>query len=108
MNIRPLAILALSGAMFPSAVPAQAAETAAPSFAKPVRLHAGDKLLGTGRLYPSPVAHDINGDKLLDIVVGDLRGHLTFALRQPGEEATYAEEQKLKDAEGKILDFGNW
>jgi len=75
-------------------------------FAAPVRLQAGDKLLGKGRLYPSPAAHDINGDGRFDIVVGDLRGHLTYALQQ--QDGTFGDEQKLKATDGKVLDFGNW
>lgn len=75
-------------------------------FAKPVMIQAGDKVCGKGRLYPSPVAYDIDRDGCLDIVVGDLRGHLTFALQR--QDKTFAAEQKLKDAHGKVLDFGNW
>ncbi len=78
-------------------------------FAAPVRLMAGDKLLGERRLYPSPVAHDMSGDGLADIVVGDLRGRLTVALRTPGDgPPTYAEETPLQDVDGKDIDFHNW
>lgn len=77
-------------------------------FALPKQLHAGEALLGKSRLYPSPVAHDIDGDGLADLVVGDLRGHLTYALRLPGDGIRFGNEQQLEDAEGKILDFGNW
>ena len=100
-TLRPLAILALTSAALTTHAFAQGVH-----FKDPVRLNAGDKMLGKGRMYPSPAAHDLNGDGRFDIVIGDLRGHLTFALQQP--DGTFASEQKLKDANGKVLDFGNW
>jgi hypothetical protein len=54
----------------------------APEFAAPVRIEAGAKLLGENRLYPSPMLHDVNGDGLLDVVVGDLRGKITRCVRR--------------------------
>ena len=59
-------------------LPAQTAT--APTFAPPVKLMAGTKGLGENRLFPSPVLHDMDGDGLADLVVGDLRGRLTVAL----------------------------
>ena len=79
-----------------------------PSFAAPVRLRAGDKFLGENRLFPSPVYHDMNGDGLPDLVVGDLRGRMTVALRLPGREVAFGAETELKGADGKALDFHNW
>jgi hypothetical protein len=99
-----LIALAAAGAMFHCATFAQA-----PKFAEPVRLMAGDPLLGEGRLYPSPVYQDMNGDGLLDIVVGDLRGLLTVALRLPGEgPPKFGAESNLKALDGKDIDFHNW
>ena len=90
------------------AVPS-AAQSTSEIFAPPVRLKAGDKLLGEKRLYPSPVFHDVDGDGLADIVVGDLRGVLTFAARQPGDgPATFAAEKAVPGADGKGLKFNNW
>ena len=81
----------------------------APTFGPPVRLKAGDKFLGEKRLFPSPVFHDMNGDGLHDIVTGDLIGRLTIALRKPGSgPAAYEGETKLKDVDGKEIDFHNW
>lgn len=78
-------------------------------FSAPTRLKAGDAFLGERRLFPSPVFHDMNGDGLQDIVVGDLVGKLTVALRKPGAgPASYGEETKLMDVEGKEIDFHNW
>jgi hypothetical protein len=87
-----------------------AAQTAAApaTFAPPVRLHAGEKLLGEGRLYPSPVFHDVDGDGVLDVVVGDLIGRITIAPRKPGQKIELGAETKLNDAAGKEIDFHNW
>ncbi len=100
------AALAVTGAaLFTQSLPAQDA----PRFAAPVRLHAGDAFLGVDRLYPSPVFHDVNRDGLMDIVVGDLRGRITIALRQAGDgPARFSAETKLKAQDGKELDFANW
>ena len=79
------------------------------TFAAPVRLKAGTQFLGEKRLYPSPVFHDINGDGLADIVVGDLIGQMTVALRKAGNgPATFDAETELKDVDGKPLKFHNW
>lgn len=89
--------------------PAAPAPGQSPEFAAPVRITAGEALLGEGRLYPSPVYHDVNGDGLLDLVVGDLRGHLTVALRTTGSAPpTFGKETKILGADGKIVDLQNW
>jgi hypothetical protein len=79
-----------------------------PKFAPPVRLMAGGKFLGGNRLFPSPVFRDMNGDGRLDVVVGDLRGHLTVALQLPGDARSFGAETDLNGADGKVLDFHNW
>jgi hypothetical protein len=79
-----------------------------PAFAAPVRLKAGESFLGENRLFPSPVYHDLNGDRCTDIVVGDLRGHLTVAYGVPGKRGTFGAEEKVLGADGQILDFENW
>lgn len=106
MNLLPpkLGVLAV-GLAFPC--PALLAQ-ASPQFAPPVQLRAGDAALGVDRLFPSPTLHDMNGDGLADIVVGDLVGRLTVALRQPGADVTYAAETKLLALDGKELNFANW
>jgi hypothetical protein len=93
--------LLLSLLLAPAAAVAQS-----PTFAAPVRLKAGDKFLGHGRLYPSPVYHDLNGDGRADIVVGDLPGRLTVAQRV--DAATFASEQHVLGADGKQVDLQNW
>ncbi|MFY9342323.1 MAG: hypothetical protein WAT39_07530 [Planctomycetota bacterium] len=80
-----------------------------PSFASPVRLQAGDKLLGEGRLFPSPVYHDLNGDGTADLVVGDLPGRLTVAYGVRGAASpTFGPEEHVKGADGKQVDLQNW
>ncbi len=99
-----LALLAL--AVLPQAPTKAPAEA---RFAPPVRLSAGDKLLGAHRLFPSPVFHDMNGDGLPDLVVGDLIGKLSVALRVPGADPrAFAPETELQAADGKAIDFHNW
>lgn len=103
----PFASLLLS--LLPSANAQQMSVPQAPVFRSPVRLEAGAALLGQDRLYPSPVAHDVDGDGRLDLVVGDLRGRITVALRGSGDApACYTAETPLLDAEGKEIDFHNW
>ena len=85
---------------------AAAAVAQAPEFAEPVRLRAGDSFLGENRLFPSPVSRDMNGDGRADVVVGDLLGRITVALRNA--DGTFAAETKLKAADGTELDFHNW
>jgi hypothetical protein len=79
-----------------------------PTFAEPVRLKAGDKFLGENRLFPSPVFHDMNGDGRADIVVGDLIGKLTVALRTGDGATAYAAETKQLALDGNELNFANW
>lgn len=102
-----LAAITIGAAFGVSLCPELCAQGA--EFAPPVRLTAGDALLGTTRLYPSPAVHDFDGDGRFDVFIGDLRGLVTYALQRPdGEQIRFDTEQKLKDAEGKVLDFGNW
>lgn len=77
-------------------------------FAEPKRVLAGDAFLGEGRLYPSPVLHDVDGDGLKDIVVGDLLGAVTFAPRVAGKTVAFAAGRPFPDRDGKPLKFHNW
>ncbi len=78
-------------------------------FAAPKRIKAGDGFLGEGRLYPSPVLHDVDGDKRPDVVVGDLFGKVTFACREASHPAVVlGAEKQLKDRSGEQLKFHNW
>jgi hypothetical protein len=77
-------------------------------FAAPKRVAAGDASLGEGRLYPSPVLHDADGDGLPDIVVGDLLGAVTFAPRVAGKAVAFGAEKPFHDRDRKPLKFHNW
>ena len=98
----PLLVLATAAAV------AQSPTVPSPRFAPPVRVRAGDTMLGEGRLFPSPVFHDVNGDGRLDIVVGDLRGRLTVALRTADAVPTYEKDVPVLGADGKPVDLQNW
>jgi hypothetical protein len=79
------------------------------TFGAPVRLKAGDKFLGGGRLYPSPVFRDMNKDGVADLVVGDLIGKITIALRNSGADPlAFAAETDLNAADGNPINFHNW
>jgi hypothetical protein len=99
--MRTLLLLALPATLTPGFAQS-------PTFAPPVRLQAGERPLGHQRLFPSPVLHDLDGDGRVDIVVGDLRGHLTVATRTSAAGTQFAAETKVNGADGKPLDFGNW
>lgn len=106
------AALGSGGAKAPAeakAKPVVSTGITAATFAAPVRLTAGDKLMGENRLYPSPVLQDMNGDGLADIVIGDLFGKVTVAHRVAGEgPAKFSAETTLNNFEGKELKFKNW
>ena len=51
----------------------------------------------------------MNGDGAADVVVGDLWGKLTVALRSKDARALeLAAETKLMAVDGKEIDFHNW
>lgn len=112
MAPQPLNVLLLTGLAAGIAPSAAAGQAAAASqgglFAPPVRIQAGDAFAGERRMYPSPAFHDVDGDGLLDLVVGDLPGRVTWARRMPGEGLRFEAEQPMKTASGEPLDFGNW
>jgi len=84
-------------------------ETGGVRFAAPERILAGDAFLGEERLYPSPVLYDMDGDKLPDVVVGDLFGRVTVAHRSAAKSpVAFGAEKPLHDRDGKPLRFHNW
>ncbi len=95
----------LLAAALAAASPESASPEAAAQFEPPVRLMAGDKYVGTTRMYPSPCMFDLDGDKKADLVIGDLFGHLS--VYSPYGDAWKA-KPAIKGANGKKLDFSNW
>ena len=72
-------------------------------------LFAGESPLGGKRLYPSPVFQDMNADGRLDVVIGDLWGKITVALRLPGDgPPRFGADEPLLTRDGAPLDFKNW
>ncbi|MBL8733326.1 MAG: hypothetical protein JNN13_13225 [Planctomycetes bacterium] len=99
MNAIALPILLLAAA---------AAVAQSPTFASPVRLRAGEALLGEARHFPSPVYHDLDGDGRADIVVGGLDGRLTVAHRTAAAIATFGKETEVNGADGEPVNLHNW
>ena len=105
--VPPVSVLALFSLM---AAPLAAQEqTSTAEFAAPKLMRTVKGTIGASRLYPSPTVQDLNGDGLLDIVVGCLFGKLTVALQEPSDEGiAFAAETALPMQGGKDLKFNNW
>ena len=99
----------LTAAFLVTPASAQEARPADSFQAAPVLVRAGDANAGEGRLYPSPVMHDINGDGYADLLLGDLMGIITVAPRLPTDgPPRFGPEERLKAADGEDLKFHNW
>jgi hypothetical protein len=60
-------------------------------------------------MYPSPVLQDMNGDGRADVVLGDLWGRITVALRTAGDgPPCFGPDEPLLGRDGAALDFKNW
>ena len=77
-------------------------------FAAPRKLLAGDAYAGHGRLFPSPVLYDVDGDERADLVIGDLIGKVTWARASPSEPGIFEKEQAFLMRDGEPLKFSNW
>ena len=105
----PLLVLAMAGSAILLSSRGSADELDSVRFAPPERIRAGGDFLGAGRLYPSPVLYDVDGDKRPDILVGDLVGKVTVARRLAAKSpVAFAVEEPLNDRGGKPLKFHNW
>lgn len=99
--------LSLGGASLVAQSEASAARGV--KFAAPKRLQAHGAFLGRGRLYPSPAVHDVDGDGVPDVVVGDLMGKVTVALgRRTDAGVVLSREKPVNRKDGKPLEFENW
>lgn len=65
----------------------------------------GHTLKNRDRIYPSPTVHDIDGDGLKDLVIGDLFGRVTVVKRT---KDGWGKEEQLMATDGKELKFKNW
>jgi len=103
--IRFLLICGLACAALRSA----AADDLVAAFSDPVKLTAGEADMGQGILYPSPKLHDLNGDGVAELLIGDLRGRLLFAKRLRGAgEFAWSDLEPLLTADGEPIKFDNW
>jgi hypothetical protein len=99
----------LGGIPFALAGDGNGAGDGAALFAEPVLLTAGDKPLGRGVLYPSPLLFDVDGDGQREMLLGDLAGRLHVARKLPGDDPlAWSETELFKGADGEILKFSNW
>lgn len=106
------AAAALCGASLATVAEAQAPASVAPippRFAPPERLTEGDTFVGQGRIYPSPVMFDIDGNGRAELILGDLRGDLTITRRTTSGSSTVWEgTEPLRGAGGTNVKFTNW
>lgn len=80
-----------------------------PILSEPVLLTVAGSPLAGSRLFPSPAAHDFDGDGRPELAIGDLWGRITIAHRTAGGTATeWSDQGPLLGRDGKQLDFSNW
>ncbi len=87
---------------------AQSQEVQAPDlFADPVPL-LRDGANHTGILYPSPVLHNLDGEGQPELLIGDLRGYITYSHRVPDGADHQWGPAKQVQSQGKALKLDNW
>jgi len=75
-------------------------------FAAPVQLTTDGEPF-TGMIYPSPAFHDLDGDGVLDLVVGDLFGYLHHCAPVEGDGTAFGARAKVESG-GEPLKLNNW
>lgn len=102
----------LGGTICPSSAIGQAPQapssqraTQNAAFDDPELLMAGGQMMGIKRHYPSPVLHDLDGDGVRELIIGDLHGYITRCERNADG---WGEEVRIRAKDGKDLRFHNW
>lgn len=80
------------------------------NFRKPVRIKAAGEVIDTGEhvAHSGPAFADLNGDGVIDLLVGNFRGYIEyFENKGTNEQPEYA-EGKMLEAEGETIKVHNW
>lgn len=101
---RQLPFLLATTALSAAAAPAQTF-----SFAPPARILAGENLLGDGLPFPSPTIGDLDGDGVLDVLIGDVSGNISVASgKRVDGRLSFGPERRLEAGKAGLLAFPNF
>ncbi len=110
MQIKNLGVIwATAGLLFfVSAIPSGLAQEF--QFELPVPIEADGQVIDTGKsvAHSGPHLTDFDDDGVVDLLVGDFRGNITF-YKNTGTNAEHEYAAgKLLEAEGKVIKIHNW
>jgi len=76
----------------------------------PIRLEAGGEPIDTGKCigHSGPLLIDVDQDGALDLLVGDLSGHLHFFKNGGAEKSAAYAAGRLLEADGEPIKIKNW